>query len=286
MRFRWYHVLGGAGAYATAAVGAYYAFAPPSVPPTTTGGAGGELDDARRRAIFDANASHYDSDIAMHERLAGITSLREQVVASARGRVLEVAAGTGRNLAHYASRRGGAPLASLTLADFSVGMLSQAEAALRALPAAPPHPVHIVAADAHALPFPAASYDTVIDTFGLCSFDNPVGALREMARVTSPGGRILLLEHGRSPYGWLSGFLDRHAPAHAHAHGCLWNRDIDALVAAAGLVVLSRQDHHLGTTLLLVCAPKAAAGGEGGAGGASAAAPPAGGGPGRPPPLA
>ena len=49
--------------------------------------------------------------------------------------------------------------------------------------------------------FKAGSFDTVVDTFGLCSYEDPVAALREMARVCKRGdqrGRILLIEHGRS----------------------------------------------------------------------------------------
>lgn len=46
--------------------------------------------------------------------------------------------------------------------------------------------------------FPNASFDTVIDTFGLCSVEDPVAMLREMARVCKPDGRVYLLEHGRS----------------------------------------------------------------------------------------
>lgn len=37
-----------------------------------------------------------------------------------------------------------------------------------------------------------------MDTFGLCSYEDPVKALTEMQRVCKKGGRILLLEHGRS----------------------------------------------------------------------------------------
>ncbi len=43
--------------------------------------------------------------------------------------------------------------------------------------------------DAEALPFPADSFDTTVDTFGLCVFPNPRQAVLEMARVTKPQGQ-------------------------------------------------------------------------------------------------
>ena len=55
-----------------------------------------------------------------------------------------------------------------------------------------------------------------MDSFGLCSFDDPVKVLIELQRVCKPEGKILLLEHGRSKtYLGLSGYLDKHAERHA-----------------------------------------------------------------------
>lgn len=245
-RVRWYHALGGIAAYGVAAAGTFYLFAPAAATPAELG----PLDDSKRRAVFDLNADHYDSDISLHEKLAGIVKLRQKLIGGVHGKVLEIGAGTGRNLAYYPKD------AQVTLGDFSVGMLRQAEVRLNELsPDTRPSNVSLAAMDAHSLPFSNGEFDFAVDTFGLCSFDDPVKVLRELSRVVKPGGRILLLEHGRSQYGLLSDFLDKHAQAHAHKHGCYWNRDIDRLVREAGLSVLSRQTKHLDTTYVLICAP-------------------------------
>ena len=104
--------------------------------------------------------------------------------------------------------------------------------------------------------FKAGSFDTVVDTFGLCSYEDPVAALREMARVCKRGderGRILLIEHGRSEsHAWLTNILDKHARPHAAKWGCYWNRDIVGIVKEAGLTIVQRHEFHFGTTQLIV----------------------------------
>ncbi len=113
-------------------------------------------------------------------------------------------------------------------------------------------------ADAAAPLAAGGAFDTVVDTFGLCSFADPVAALRNMAAALAPGGLLLLLEHGRSHYALLNRVLDAGAPSHAAHWGCVWNRDVDAIVAAAGLEVVSHHRFHFGTTYYIKCRPAAA----------------------------
>ncbi|AEO64269.1 uncharacterized protein THITE_2110238 [Thermothielavioides terrestris NRRL 8126] len=107
---------------------------------------------------------------------------------------------------------------------------------------------------------PAAKYDTVIQTFGLCSVADPARLLANMAAKVQPDtGRILLLEHGRGHYDWINRMLDKYAPAHFHKYGCWWNRDIEQLVRQAaqtvpGLEVVSLERpgwFQAGTTFLI-----------------------------------
>ncbi|KAI2780463.1 hypothetical protein F4815DRAFT_151098 [Daldinia loculata] len=77
-------------------------------------------------------------------------------------------------------------------------------------------------------------YDTIIQTFGLCSVRDPVLLLSNMAAAVKPEtGRIILLEHGRSWYELVNGLLDRSARKHFERFGCWWNRDVELVVRAA-----------------------------------------------------
>ncbi|KAI2636755.1 hypothetical protein GGS21DRAFT_513059 [Xylaria nigripes] len=77
-------------------------------------------------------------------------------------------------------------------------------------------------------------YDTILQSFGLCSVRDPVSLISLMASSLQPNtGRILLLEHGRSIWDLVNGLLDRGARGHHERFGCWWNRDIELIVTAA-----------------------------------------------------
>jgi len=99
-----------------------------------------------------------------------------------------------------------------------------------------------------------------VDTFGLCSFDDPVKALNEMRRVCKDDGQILLLEHGRSHYDWLNRVLDVNSQKHTEKWGCIWNRDISEIVEEVGLEVKSSYRVHFGTTYYITASPRKAEG--------------------------
>ena len=135
-------------------------------------------------------------------------------------------------------------------------MVEEAKKKLHDKPAPPVFPlstVHVM--DAHSLEFPAGSFDAVVDTFGLCSFEDPVVVLREMSRVCKEDGRLLLLEHGRGSYGWINDILDSNAARHAHSWGCIWNKDIEELVRQE-LEVVSISRWHFGTTYIIEAKPR------------------------------
>lgn len=121
-----------------------------------------------------------------------------------------------------------------------------------------PPPTSFLLTDASSLPHESCSFDTVVDTFGLCSYEDPALVLREMARVVRPasqGGRILLLEHGKSQHDWLNKLLLWQGRKHCRAWGCDLDRDIPRLVADSGLRIVEQQVLKQGTLRMYVLAP-------------------------------
>ena len=155
--------------------------------------------------------------------------LRQFSAGLAAGRVLEIGSGTGLNLSYY----DWVNVESLDVAEPDVYMLQRARAKGGDLPVEARAKVRFHDVPAEALPFPDASFDTVVATLVFCTVAEPGRAISEVRRVLRPGGQLRLLEHVRAPgfkgrvqrtiqpvYGWL-------------AAGCQLNRDTEADVRAA-----------------------------------------------------
>lgn len=211
------------------------------------------VQDPRRTERFQEVAENYDKQIGRDESVMGINLLRRSLLYfHAKGVVLEVGAGTGRNVGYYPANS----VDRVLMTDSSDQMLSRAKQKLRDLSQGMPQ-YACIEADSQSLDFPDGYFDTVVDTFGLCSYDDPVETLREMARVCKPDGKILLLEHGRSKtWDFISKYLDKHAERHAKNWGCVWNRDLDSIIEASGLELDTLHTWHFGTTYYVVCRPK------------------------------
>jgi ubiquinone/menaquinone biosynthesis C-methylase UbiE len=180
--------------------------------------------------MYDRFARWYDWVEGVPD-LLGVKRLRRRLLRQASGKVLEVAVGTGKNLQYYS---GGCRIIGI---DVSREMLNVARKRAARLST----DVSFLLGDAEALPFSDHSFDTVVSSLSTCTFPNPGAALKEMARVCRPGGRILLLEHGRSDRDWLGCWQDRRADRHAKQFGCHWNRESLNLVREAGLKVNQAQ---------------------------------------------
>ncbi|KAM7197376.1 hypothetical protein V8F33_005597 [Rhypophila sp. PSN 637] len=287
-------------------------------------------------------ADDFDRDLNVPERVTGTRRLRKKLAARAKGHVLEVSIGTGRNLPFYdftdlvreyssspealaerqrkhmdrlmsASAALGkkvnsnpeqkqigsldGEILSFTGLDISPDMLGIARTRIREyipgldklmhkrrrepMPRDMPQQgqgfpvvdildskVRLFMGDAQSFlpPAPAAptsglqKYDTILQTFGLCSVADPAKLLSNMASVVKPDtGRIILLEHGRGWYDWINSKLDQFALPHFQRYGCWWNRDIEGVVREAaaqvpGLEVVRVERPfwtHFGTTLVI-----------------------------------
>jgi ubiquinone/menaquinone biosynthesis C-methylase UbiE len=126
--------------------------------------------------------------MARFERLL-FSGNREWVCSRAEGEVLELAAGTARNLPFYPEG------VRVTGVELSPEMAALARERAEDLG----RQIDVRIGDAEALDFPDESFDTVVCTYGLCTIPDDAAAVREARRVLRPGGRILLAEHVRSP---------------------------------------------------------------------------------------
>jgi len=132
---------------------------------------------------WNKTSASYDKQMRFYDRL--LADSRPWVCAQATGHTLEVAIGTGLNLPFYPAE------VELTGTDLSPGMLGIAQTRARQLGRV----VDLREADAQALPFPDACFDTVVCTFSLCAIPDERWAVREMTRVLRPGGLLLLADH-------------------------------------------------------------------------------------------
>lgn len=168
----------------------------------------------------------YDAMMSVAEA-SGFAKWRRRLVADARGAVLDIGCGTGRNLPLYGDG------ASVVAADCRIEL---ALAARRRCPATP-----LVLCDAEALPFADAVFDTVVSGLVFCSVRDPGRGLAEVRRVLAPGGRLRMLEHVRSTVPWVARWQDLIQPLWTVVSGgCHPNRDTEGTVRAAGLVIERR----------------------------------------------
>lgn len=142
----------------------------------------------RIRRLYEKEAPKYDRQMRFFDWLL-FAGGREWVCSQVEGEVLEIAVGTGRNLRHYPEG------VKLTGIEFSPAMLEIARVRAAELG----REVDLRVGDAQALDFPDASFDSVACTLALCPIPDDRAAVAEIRRVLRPGGRLLLLEHVRSP---------------------------------------------------------------------------------------
>jgi ubiquinone/menaquinone biosynthesis C-methylase UbiE len=187
------------------------------------------------KARWDHLAKHYGLVEFLSEWY--LKPFRKALWARATGRILEAGAGTGLNIALYP------PGARVTATDLSGAML------VRARERARERQIHVTfhEADLCNLPFADGTFDTAVATFVFCTLPDPVACLREMGRVTRPGGQILLLDHVRIEHPLIGPLMDRLNVATVRLAGEHINHRMDEFVRSAGFeIVESRRLGFMG----------------------------------------
>lgn len=170
--------------------------------------------------------------------LGPISRQRAKIAPRAKGRVLEIGFGSGRNLPFYDP----GAVRELVALEPSQAMRARARRRL----AACPFPVELIGLKGEEIPLDAASVDTVLITYTLCTIADVGKALAGMRRVLKPGAPLLFCEHGRAPDPRVAKLQDRLAGVwSALAGGCRLDRDIPALLEAAGFRLDDLQSIYL-----------------------------------------
>lgn len=200
--------------------------------------------------VLDASAKYLDNDATAltrtrYQRIAPlydkIESLlegrfrpwRQKLWQTVRGpEVLEVGVGTGKNIEFWPAN------AEITAIDLTPGMLAFARQRAMSLD----WDAVLRLGDVQFLEFPSASFDSVVATFVFCSVPDPVQGLREIGRVTRPGGQILLLEHVRIERPIIGKMMDALAPLIVRLNGANINRRTIENIRIAGLQIEQVED--------------------------------------------
>lgn len=197
--------------------------------------------DAASRALS-VTAVENDEVATVYERLASVYDVvfgptlhagrlqaLDRMKAGPGDQVLEVGVGTGINLSLYPRE------CQVTGVDFSASMLAKARA--RILKKGLSN-VRLFEMDAQALQFPDESFDIVYAPYVISVVPDPVLVAREMRRVCRTGGRIIFLNHFRSPNPVLSWFEKGISPFTVHI-GFKSDLDLPAFLAQAKLEPVS-----------------------------------------------
>lgn len=229
--------------------------------------------------FYDSKAEEYDAEIDWEEMLVFMGRRRKWLMNHCKGDVLEVACGTGRNIKYLEMEN----IHSITFMDSSAKMMEVANKKFRekfptyknaafvvgraedlvdlAQGGKNDNAIEVLDTDENRLNVTPKStqikYDTIIETFGLCSHEDPVRALKNFETLLKPGGRIVLLEHGRGDYDFINNVLDGRAEKRLETWGCRWNLDIGEILDDSGLEVTEEKKTHMGTTWCIVAKKKA-----------------------------
>ena len=157
-----------------------------------------------------------------------IRETRSRLVSGLTGEVLEAGVGSGLNLPHYDAG------VRVTAIDYNRHMLAKAAGRARAARAE----VTLDVADVQALPFADDRFDHAVAALVFCSVADAERGLRELLRVTKPGGSLRLLEHVGAEPGWTRRTQSALSPLWSRmGDGCRLDRDTVTTAERAGVII-------------------------------------------------
>lgn len=164
------------------------------------------------------------------------------------GAILDAGVGTGRNMPFYPA---GAEVVGI---DLSPAMLARATARKERLGVA----CELRLMDARATDFPPRCFDAVVATFLFCVLDeaDQLPALRELGRITRPGGELRVLEYALSEKPLQRFVMRLWAPWVRFAYGASFDRNTEHYVEAAGLDLVEKRFLYRDIIKLLVLRPR------------------------------
>ncbi|SES25314.1 Methyltransferase domain-containing protein [Gracilibacillus ureilyticus] len=173
----------------------------------------------------------YDKQVRNYEKNRNNPTLakwRRELLRDIKGNVLEVGVGAGANFAFYNKNN-----VHITGVDFSPEMIKSAtkEADLYQLE------TQFLLKNVEELEFEPDSFDHIVSTLSLCSYQDPVRVLTKFNEWCRKDGSIRLLEHGISSNRFLSFTQKTADPILTKISGCHWNRDMLELVNAANIQI-------------------------------------------------
>ncbi|XBW35634.1 hypothetical protein QEN19_001208 [Hanseniaspora menglaensis] len=199
--------------------------------------------------FFDDLAYSYDEAIK-YEELFFINRQRKKLMKKLYGDCLETSCGTGRNISYLKLKN----LKSITFLDPSQKMLEQCKSKFedendlfQKVGFVKGKCEDLITEDESHM-----KYDCVFETFGLCSQNDPLLSLNNMAKLLKPDGRIYLLEHGKSTYESVNKNMSKDVEQRLAKWGCRYNLDLGEIVDDSNLEIVSENRMHLGTTWVFV----------------------------------
>ena len=159
-----------------------------------------------------------------------IRKIRQQIIPLAGGEVLELGVGSGANFVHYDTAR----VSRLYALEPNPGMIRLAERQMHRTMLN----VEFLDLPGERIPLEDGAVDTVVSTFTLCTIPGIVEAIRGMARVLKPRGKLIFFELGLSPDLEIQRWQKQLEPVHRSLfQGLYLTRDIPALIVQGGFQI-------------------------------------------------